>query len=131
MEKCEPIVLLWEDMTRDGKICSERDRLRKILEDVPSQQRELCERLIDRAAFMLVTLLEYEEIIIRDGIITEMPQGNYSIQRENPAAKGYNTMIKNYQAVIKQLTDLLPDKKDAAVEEAGERLKDFVRKGKK
>lgn len=131
MEKYEPIVLRWEDMTRDGKISSERDRLRKILEDVPSQQRELCERLIDRAAFMLVTLLEYEEIITREGIITEMSQGSYTIQRENPAAKGYNTMIKNYQAVIKQLTDLLPDKKDAAVEEAGERLREFVRKGKK
>lgn len=131
MEKYEPDASRWEDMTRDGKICSERDRLRKILEDVPSQQRELCEKLIDRAAFMLVTLLEYEEIITREGIITEMSQGSYTIQRENPAAKGYNTMIKNYQAVIKQLTDLLPDKKDAAVEEAGERLKEFVRKGKK
>lgn len=131
MEKYEPDASRWEDMARDDKICSERDRLRKILEDVPSQQRELCERLIDRAAFMLVTLLEYEEIITREGIITEMSQGSYTIQRENPAAKGYNTMIKNYQAVIKQLTDLLPDKKDAAVEEAGERLKEFVRRGKK
>ena len=131
MEQYDPVVLRWEDLSRDDKIKTERDRLKKILQDVPAQQRELCERLIDRAAFMLVTLLDYEQIITEEGIIVSMPQGTYSIERENPAAKGYNTMVKNYQGVIKQLTDLLPDKKDAAVEEAGERLAAFVKKGKK
>lgn len=131
MEEYAPVVLRWEDLSREDKIASERDRLKKILNDVPSQQQELCERLIDRAAFMLVTLLDYEAAITESGVITEMPQGNYSIQRENPAAKGYNTMVKNYQAVIRQLTDLLPGKKEAAKAEAGERLAAFVAKGKK
>lgn len=131
MEEYAPVVLRWEDLSREDKIASERDRLKKILNDVPSQQQELCERLIDRAAFMLVTLLDYEAAITEFGVITEMPQGNYSIQRENPAAKGYNTMVKNYQAVIRQLTDLLPGKKEAAKAEVGERLAAFVAKGKK
>ena len=45
----------------------------------------------------------------KDGVVTEMCQGNYNIDRENPALKSYNTTIKNYQALIKQITDLLPN----------------------
>ncbi len=120
----------WDELPRDEKIFHEERRLEKILKDVPRQQIALCRRLIERAAFMLVTLLDYEREITDNGVITEMPQGEYTIQRENPAAKGYNTMVKNYQAVIKQLTDLLPDKKDAALDKAGERLAAFVKAGK-
>lgn len=124
------IVLGWEDLDRESKIQSEADRLKKILQDVPSQQMELCERLIGRAAFILVTLLDYEREITENGVITEMSQGAYTIKRENPAAKGYNSLVKNYQGIIKQLTDMLPDKKDAAREQAGQRVAAFVAKGK-
>ena len=37
-----------------------------------------------------------------------MCQGDYSIKRENPALRSYNTCVKNYQNIIKQITDLLP-----------------------
>ena len=37
-----------------------------------------------------------------------MCQGAYSIDRENPALRSYNTSIKNYQSLIKQITELLP-----------------------
>ena len=37
-----------------------------------------------------------------------MCQGSYDIDRENPALKSYNTTIKNYTSVIKQLNDMLP-----------------------
>lgn len=120
----------WDELPRDEKIYHEEKRLEKILQDVPKQQIALSRRLIERAAFMLVTLLDYEKEITENGVITEMDQGDYTIQRENPAAKGYNTMIRNYQAVIKQLTDLLPDRKDAARDKAGEKLAMFVAAGK-
>lgn len=120
----------WEFLPRNEKIKYEEKRLEKILKDVPKQQIALCRRLIERAAFMLVTLEDYEQDITVNGVITEMEQGKYTIHRENPAAKGYNTMVKNYQAVIRQLTDLLPDRKDAAREKAGDRLAAFVAAGK-
>jgi hypothetical protein len=41
-----------------------------------------------------------------------MCQGDYTIERENPALKSYNTTIKNYTAVIKQLNDMLPAKEE-------------------
>lgn len=37
-----------------------------------------------------------------------MPQGEYSILREHPALKSYNSMVQRYSGIIKQLTDLLP-----------------------
>lgn len=120
----------WDNLPREDKIFHEENRLEKILKDVPKQQIALCQRLIERAAFMLVTLCDYEKRITDEGVITDMQQGEYSITRENPAAKGYNAMVKNYQGIIKQLTDLLPDKKDAAREKAGEKLASFVAKGK-
>lgn len=126
MENENAIVLNWDDMDRDHKIKAEAARLREILHDVPKQQISLVERLIDRAAFMLVTLQDYEKAITEEGIITDMPQGDYSIRRENPAARGYNTLVKNYQGVIRQLTDLLPDRKEAAADAAGERLRRFT-----
>ena len=48
-----------------------------------------------------------------------MPQGDYSILREHPALKSYNTMVQRYAAVLKQLTDLLPKEEQKAVEDDG------------
>ena len=37
-----------------------------------------------------------------------MCQGNYNIERTNPALNQYNTTIKNFTQCLKQLNDLLP-----------------------
>ncbi|GHV27572.1 hypothetical protein FACS18948_5160 [Clostridia bacterium] len=120
----------WDELPKEIKIMHEEKRLARILKDVPKEQIRLTERLIERAAFMLVTLCDYEAAIMRNGIITKMSQGAYEIDRENPALKGYNSMLKNYTSVIRQLCELLPDKADAARDKAGERLAQFVSKGK-
>ena len=44
-----------------------------------------------------------------DGVVVTMPQGDYEIERENPALKSYNTSIKNYQNLLKQLSELFGD----------------------
>ena len=54
------------------------------------------------------TLDDLEKEINESGVITVMQQGDYEIERENPALKSYNTTIKNYTALIKQLFDMLP-----------------------
>lgn len=118
------------NMEATRKIKKELKSLKSIFLDIPEEHKELFNRLIERAAFMLVTLKEYEENIKENGVITTMAQGDYEIERENPAAKGYNTMVKNYQSIIRQLADLLPDKKAIAAEAAGAKLKTFLVKGK-
>lgn len=65
--------------------------------------------LIDEALFCGKILKELKEKVNDDGVITIMAQGDYEIERENPALKSYNTTIKNYQALIKQINDLLGD----------------------
>ena len=64
--------------------------------------------LIDKAEFLEQTLQELQEKITAGGVVTEMCQGAYNIERANPALQAYNITIKNYTAIIKQLNDMLP-----------------------
>lgn len=66
--------------------------------------------LIDKAKFMEKTLQELQTVIDATGVITEMCQGSYNIDRANPALQAYNVTIKNYTSVVKQLNDMLPNK---------------------
>ena len=64
--------------------------------------------LIDKAEFMEKILQEMQDKIQDNGVVTEMCQGAYSIERANPALQAYNNTIKNYNSTIKQLNDMLP-----------------------
>ncbi|RKO62387.1 hypothetical protein [Caldibacillus debilis] len=105
-----------KELGKDEKIKKEIRRLKKIYADLDGKKREVAEGLINEAAFMKATLEELKELIDQNGPIDEMPQGEYSILREHPAVKTYNTMIQRYSTVMKQLADLLP-KEDKKVEE--------------
>jgi len=74
--------------------------------------------LIDKAEFMEKTLQELQEKIKSGGVVTEMCQGAYTIERTNPALQGYNVTIKNYTSVIKQLNEMLPNNKSLSNLEA-------------
>lgn len=64
--------------------------------------------LIDRAIFLESQLEKLQDVLMNEDIVVEMQQGSYSINRTNPALASYNTTIKNYQSIIKQITELLP-----------------------
>lgn len=64
--------------------------------------------LLDRAVFMQEELKKLEARIAKEGSVTEMCQGSYTIDRINPAVNAYNGIMKNYSSVIKQLNDLIP-----------------------
>lgn len=87
------------------KLVDLKDTFREIGGDV----EKLGISLIDEAMFCGETLTKLKEKVNADGVVTEMSQGNYSIERENPALKSYNTTIKNYQALVKQIVELLPN----------------------
>ena len=82
--------------------------IEKTFRELDTDKSKLALSLIDEAYFLGETLSKLKEKILADGVVTEMCQGNYSIDRENPALKSYNASLKNYQALIKQITDLLP-----------------------
>lgn len=83
--------------------------LKETFEKMDNDKSKLALSLLDEAYFCGETLKKLKEKVEKDGVVTEMCQGSYNIDRENPALKSYNTTIKNYQALIKQITDLLPN----------------------
>jgi hypothetical protein len=92
-------------------------KLKKTFEKEKSNRGKLALSLLDEAFFCGETLKKLKEKVNDDGVITIMTQGDYEIERENPALKSYNTTIKNYYTLIKQITDLLPIDKKGNVED--------------
>ncbi len=103
-------------------------RLKKVYKNLPKDTLENAKKLIERAAYMLVSLEDMEAKIDADGLVISMPQGDYSIDRAHPLLQPYNAMVKNYNATVKQLNELLPD---SDVEAAGSALMAFVTKPQK
>ena len=111
---------------------SEKDkelrRIKKLFKEMPDNWKKVNEKLFIRAANMAVFLSEMEEKLATEGLIVSMPQGDYEIERAHPLLQQYNSMVKNYNATIKQLSEALPP---AAAETAGSTLMKFVTKPKK
>lgn len=82
--------------------------LKETFESVGGDKQKLADSLIDEAIFCGETLKKLKQEIENEGVVTEMCQGAYSIKRSNPALQCYNNTIKNYQALIKQIKELLP-----------------------
>lgn len=100
-------------------IKAEKKRLNTLLADLAENKKKAAEGLIDECSFMRATLKQLREYIDANGCIDEMQQGEYSILRESPAVRTYNTMVQKYAAVCKQLFDMLPSKAVAAVIDDG------------
>lgn len=113
------------DELLNARIKKEKRRIEKPYKNLPKERREITKKLIERAAYMLVSLEEMEEKIAEDGLVVKMPQGTYTIERAHPLLQQYNAMIKNYNSTIKQLNELLPP---AEAEQAGQALMRFVTK---
>ena len=94
---------------REQRIKREEDRLSKFYKGISSGKRSLNRGLIQRAAFMRITLAELEDDLNTYGYTEWFSQGDQTpYQRKRPAADLYNTMNANCQKIMKQLTDLLP-----------------------
>lgn len=83
--------------------------LKKVFSDMDSEKSMLGLALIKEAEYMKTTLSKLKKEINSRGLVVEMDQGKYFIERANPAISPYNTMLKNYQSTIKQINDLLPE----------------------
>lgn len=106
----------------------EQNRIKKIYKNLPGEQFEIAKKLIERAAYMLVSLEDMEAKISEDGLVVVMPQGSYEIERAHPLLQPYNAMVKNYNATIKQLSELSPN---TEADKAGQALMMFATKPSK
>ncbi len=79
----------------------------------------MSDKLIDRAAFMIVTLEELEGQIAANGVVSEYQNGeNQWGTKKSPEVEVYNTIVKNFISITDQLCKLLP--KDEAYSPANE-----------
>jgi len=113
-----------KEKTKEEKIKAELRKYKRIFKEVEEKKKKVGEGLFEEAAFMKVTLVELKEQINDEGVIDEMQQGDYTILREHPAVKVYNTMIQRFLATSKQLLDLLPKEAAKVVEDD---LDDFIK----
>lgn len=85
-------------------------RLTELLTGVDDTKKMLVEGLIERAAFMRAKLEELEIDLNEHGFTELFSQSESQdpYERVRPQATQYHTLNKNYQSIMKQLTDLLP-----------------------
>lgn len=89
----------------------ELTKLRALLKEVPDAKRKAADGLMNRAAYMLATLEQYEDDLKTNGHTEMFTQSEKTdpYERERPVARLYNSMIKNYQSCMRTLFDLIPD----------------------
>lgn len=96
---------------------TELERLREIFKDIDEDKKGIVERLIENAAFMSEELTKLQDYIREHGCTEEYQNGaNQFGKKKSSEVEVYNTMIKNYASIIKQLIDLLPTRTAAADE---------------
>jgi hypothetical protein len=94
---------------KEATIKREKSKLRGIFKDLPPDARKTVEKLIDNAAFMAATLEELQAYINIHGCTEEYQNGeNQYGKKKSSEVDVYNTMIKNYKAVIDTLLGRLP-----------------------
>lgn len=116
-----------KEKTRDERIKDEISRLKKIFQNIDDDNKALVDGLIQRAAYMRITLEDWEKDIMENGHIELFSQSDKlePYERERPVARLYNTMNKNYQSIMKQLKDMLPTESEST-HEASEQIMKYA-----
>lgn len=97
------------EKSKEQKIRSEKTRLKGIFRDLDENKKKLVTPLIEKAAFMSIELDALQAAIQEEGWTSEYKNGeNQFGTKKSPEAETYIALSKNYAAVIRQLTDLVP-----------------------
>ena len=106
----------FEEKSKDPRVLEEFQRLSHFFEDLAEHERSVILPLIQNAAFMRVTLEDLQEIIADQGAVEAYQNGeNQYGMKQSAALQSYNSLIKNYAALEKNLFNLLPPMKRPAV----------------
>lgn len=111
--------------SQDELIDLEIKRFDNIFKYLSEDKKQVAQRLIERVAFMTVTLQILEDAIKTKGPVYLFKQGSQQMIVENPAQKSYNAMINRYTSAYEKLFNLLP-KEGLTVEDEDDGFDDFV-----
>jgi hypothetical protein len=100
---------------KEKKIRKETRRLLKVFEGLEPNKLETVAALIDRAAYITVSLQELEAELNTYGWVEEYYNGrNQSGVKKSAAAEVHISLTKNLNAIMKQLLDLVPPAQKAS-----------------
>lgn len=108
---------------KNQKIRKETNKLKKLFKELQNNKKKMAEKLIENASFMSITLDELKEDIKLYGVKETYVNGKDQFGfKESIESKTYNTMVKNYMNIIKQLNDMLPAEKQVDIDDEFERF---------
>ena len=94
---------------KETKIKKEKERLAEIFKDLEPNKLKAVDALIDRAAFITVSLQDLEEELNLCGWTEIYTNGkNQEGVKRSAAADAHIALTKNLNAIMKQLLDLVP-----------------------
>ena len=97
---------------REKRIAEELKRISALFVGMPKNQRAVIVPIIQNAAFMRVTLEDLQQLILEEGVTDQYQNGaNQHGRKQSAALQAYNALVKNYAAVTKTLTQMLPPEK--------------------
>ena len=101
------------------RIQREKDRLFTIFEGLEPNKLKTCNALIERAAFITISLEDLEVQLNETGWIEPYQNGeNQSGMKKAAAADVHISLTKNLNTIVKQLLDLVPPAQKASRLEA-------------
>lgn len=107
-------------MSKDTKVQDEIDRLTSQFDNLSEKALEILSGPIAEVSFMKMKLNELKTIINREGFIEEYKNGeNQFGYKKSAAVEIYNTMIKNYTALMKEIINRFPKSEIEAEEDDG------------
>lgn len=91
------------------RIKKEKDRLAEIFKDLEPNKLSTCQALIDRAAFITISLQDIEAQLNETGWTEYYQNGQQqSGWKKSAAADVHISLTKNLNAIVKQLLELVP-----------------------
>ena len=98
--------------TIKGRVKKEKARLNKLFEDLEPNKLQTCQALIDRAAFITISLEDLETQLNEIGWTEYYQNGEtQSGWKKSAAADVHISLTKNLNTIIKQLLELVPPAK--------------------
>ncbi len=114
-----------EDLTVEERVKKAEQKIRSFFKNIDVEKKKFISDPIHQLAVTQILLERLSKELENGDVIEIFEQGKQRLRRENPALKAYNTTIKSYTALFKQLLDLLPN---TEAEKAGQALMMFAAK---
>lgn len=111
---------------RKARITKEKTNLKKSFKSNSKEKQEIIDKLIDRAAFLLVMSQDMEsELMTIEKYTSTTINASQTFTKANPLLKDYRETVKSYQTVLKQLCDFTKDDKPVNTKDE---LEEFLNK---